>query len=35
MDPLQTYDITAWGSWLLNLLVLEGWHMRRPQTRTA
>lgn len=25
----QTYDVTAWGSWLFNLAVLELWQRRR------
>jgi hypothetical protein len=25
----QTYDVTAWGSWLLNLGVLYWWQGRR------
>jgi hypothetical protein len=24
----ETYDVTAWGSWVLNLLVLEAWQWR-------
>lgn len=24
----QTYDVTAWGSWVLNLMVLEMWQRR-------
>ena len=31
----QTYDITAWGCWLLNLTVLELWQQRRTTTRPA
>jgi hypothetical protein len=30
----QTYDVTAWGSWLLNLAVLELWQ-RRPAPQSA
>lgn len=25
----ETYDVTAWGAWVLNLIVLEWWQRRR------
>ncbi len=28
----QTYDITAWGSWMLNLAILEIWQRKRKTT---
>lgn len=31
----ETYDITAWGSWLLNLAVLEIWQRGSPKRKTA
>lgn len=34
MPMLQTYDITAWASWLLPLLVAE-WHLRRRRPVAA
>lgn len=34
MPMLQTYDITAWASWLLPLLVVE-WHLRRRRSVAA
>lgn len=32
--PLETYQITAWGSWLLNLAVLEIWRLAQKQKGT-
>ncbi len=29
MEPLETYDITAWASWVPNLLIVEWWLRRR------
>lgn len=31
----ETYEITAWGSWLLNLALLELWQRRRVRTKLA
>ena len=31
----QTYDVTAWGSWLLNLAVLEWWQRRGAVRQTV
>jgi Predicted membrane protein (DUF2306) len=31
----DTYDVTAWGSWILNLVVLEIWRARRAAGRAA
>ena len=31
----EARDITAWGSWLLNLAVLEVWQRRRAPLRTG
>jgi uncharacterized membrane protein len=30
-SPAATYDITAWGSWTLNLALLEGWRWWQRQ----
>lgn len=35
MTPAATYDITAWTSWSLNLLVLELWLARRRRAVLA
>ena len=31
----QTYDVTAWGSWLLNLAVLQVWQSRSLNRKSA
>lgn len=31
----ETYDVTAWGSWLFNLAVLEAWQRWPAQRKTA
>lgn len=33
--PLETYNVTAWGSWLINLVAVEAWLVWRGRWRVA